>query len=194
MRYSSRIGRRSAALASAALLSVGLGTAMATQAHAAAAASVIIYDGYSQTVQRESAGTPVSCPTNQVLLGREHHGDENGSTTYYCGLIIIDGQLVQVGAPNWSGSQRESNSFFTAPGGEALVGRVHSGDENGYTRYATASLTVGGRPVDITSYRWTGGQTESSSYSRASDGEVMVGRSHYGDEKGQTTYEYAKVS
>ncbi|WP_237101868.1 hypothetical protein [Nonomuraea sp. MG754425] len=164
-----------------------------TQAAPAHAAEIIIIDGYTQTV-KESSGTPVTCPTNQVLLGRSHSGDENGSTTYYCGLILIDGQQVRVGAPTWSDSQRESNSFFAAPGDHVLVGRQHSGDENGSTRYATATMSAWGRTVELTSYRWSPGQKESSSYSKAGDYEVMTGRQHSGDENGQTSYQYARIS
>ncbi|SEC27772.1 hypothetical protein SAMN05428945_2482 [Streptomyces sp. 2224.1] len=190
----SRISRRALALASAGLLSVGLGTVAATEASAAPRADVVIIDGYTRTV-RESAGTPVECPAYQVLIGRAHSGDENGNTTYYCGFILIHDELVQVSGPTWSSSQRESGSFFSAPPpNKALSGRQHSGDENGQTRYATASLTWQGRNVHLTSYRWTAGQRESSSHSKAGPEEVMVGRQHNGDENGQTYYQYARVT
>ncbi|MET7338741.1 hypothetical protein [Nonomuraea sp. NPDC005650] len=80
-----------------------------------------------------------------------------------------------------------------APPNEALVGRQHTGDENGSTRYATASLSAWGRTVELTSYRWTPGQRESSSYSKAGDYEVMGGRQHSGDENGQTRHQYARI-
>lgn len=134
-----------------------------------------------------------TCPTDQVLLGRAHYGDENGTTTYYCGLILIDGQQVQVSAPTWSDSQRESNSAFAAPHNQALVGRLHTGDEHGSTRYATASMTLSGRTVNLSSYRWTLNQIESNSYSKAGVGEVMVGRQHSADENGPTSYQYATI-
>ncbi|MFF3955509.1 hypothetical protein ACFYY1_20075 [Streptomyces sp. NPDC001890] len=193
MIHFSRITKRSMALVGAALLSGGLAATTAPEASAAAASEVIIIDGYTQTV-KESSGVPVTCPTNQVLLGRSHSGDENGSTTYYCGLVLIDGQMARVGAPHWSDAQRESNSFFSAPSNEVLVGRQHSGDENGPTRYATASLSAWGRTVELTSYRWTPGQRESNSYSKAGEYEVMVGRQHSGDDNGQTSYQYARIA
>ncbi|MFE1553185.1 hypothetical protein [Streptomyces sp. NPDC058718] len=182
--------RRSLALVSTALLSAGLLTATATEAQAA---DVVVIDGYTRTV-RESAGTPVECPESQVLIGRSHSGDENGNTTYYCGFILIDGELVQVSGTTWSSSQRESASYFSAPPGTVLVGRQHSGDENGQTRYATASLTWQGQPVQLTGHRWTEAQRESSSHSKAGSSEVMVGREHSGDENGQTRYQYAGIS
>ncbi|MFB7504824.1 hypothetical protein [Streptomyces broussonetiae] len=192
MSHFSRMTRAALALASAALLSGGLATATAAEAHAAAT-EIIIIDGYTQTV-KESSGFPVLCPTNQVLLGRSHSGDENGNTTYYCGLILIDGQQVRVSPPTWSSSQRESNSFFAASANQVLVGRQHSGDENGPTKYATATMSAGGREVELTSHRWSPGQRESSSYSKSGDDEVMVGRQHSGDENGQTRYQYARIA
>lgn len=187
----SRATKRAMAVVGAGLLSGGLITLTATEANASTA-EIIIIDGYTQTV-KESSGTPVLCPTNQVLLGRSHSGDENGNTTYYCGLILIDGQQVRVGPPTWSASQRESNSFFSAPKDHVLVGRQHTGDENGSTKYATATMTAGGRTVELTSYRWTHGQKESHSHSKAGAYEVMVGRQHSGDENGSTHYQYARI-
>ncbi|MFF2852384.1 hypothetical protein ACFVT5_39690 [Streptomyces sp. NPDC058001] len=43
--------------------------------------------------------------------------------------------------PTWIDSQRESNSYFSAPPNEVLVGRQHSGDENGPTWYQYARIT-----------------------------------------------------
>ncbi|MFI6504679.1 hypothetical protein [Nonomuraea typhae] len=164
-----------------------------TEANAAQAADVVIIDGYTRTVN-ESAGTPVECPEYQVMLGRSHSGDENGNTTYYCGFILIDNEIVQVDGSTWTGSQRENDSLFTAPPSQAMVGRVHSGDENGPTRHANAKMTWEGREVALTSYRWTEGMRESNSYSKAGPGEIMVGRQHRGDENGTTWYRYAKVT
>lgn len=184
--------RRSLALASAALLTGGLASATAVEAQAASS-EIIIIDGYSQSV-KESAGTPVLCPTDQVLLGRAHSGDENGQTTYYCGIVIINGVLAKTSAPTWSNNMKESNSFFAAAPNHALVGRQHTGDENGNTRYATSSLTVNGKTVHLVSYRWSPPQKESSSYSKAGDLEIMTGRQHSGDENGPTSYQYARVT
>ncbi|MFF2192989.1 hypothetical protein [Streptomyces sp. NPDC058157] len=165
----------------------------AAEAHAVAAANIVIIDGYTKTV-KESAGTPVECPEYQVMLGRSHSGDENGNTTYYCGFILVNNEIVNVEGSTWTGSQRESDSLFTAPSDQAMVGRVHSGDENGQTRHANAAMTWEGRTVELTSYRWTEGMKESSSYSKAGPGEIMVGRQHKGDENGTTWYRYAKVT
>ncbi|WP_171162084.1 hypothetical protein [Streptomyces sp. I05A-00742] len=41
---------------------------------------------------------------------------------------------------------------------------------------------------------WSTPQRGSNSHFTAAPGQVLVGRSHYGDENGRTSYEYAKVS
>ncbi|GAA2669000.1 hypothetical protein LV78_004150 [Actinosynnema pretiosum] len=181
------------------LAAVGLLAAMPVTASAAetgssaqSSAQIVVIDAYTEKI-KESAGVAFTCPTNQVLIGRAHGGDENGTTTYYCALILIDAQIAAVSAPTWSGNQKESNSLFSAATDQVLVGRQHSGDENGQTRYATAQLSVGGRAVTLTGRRWTDPQKESSSNSRAGELEVMVGRQHSGDENGQTRYEYARL-
>ncbi|WOX19905.1 hypothetical protein [Streptomyces solicathayae] len=43
-------------------------------------------------------------------------------------------------------------------------------------------------------HHWTPGQRESNSYSNAGPSEAMVGRQHYGDENGQTNYQYATIA
>ncbi|MEU5869709.1 AAA family ATPase [Nonomuraea sp. NPDC047529] len=166
------------------------GIAQPSTAHAA---TIVIVHDYTEIV-RESASTGVTCPTDQVLLGRAHSGDENGLTAYYCGFILIEGELVTVGAPQWSESQKESDSSFTAPGDQVSVGRLHSGDENGRTRFAAATLTVGGRVVRLTSYRWTETQREPYSFFKADAYEVMVGRAHSGDENGPTRHQNARIA
>ncbi|RJQ81116.1 hypothetical protein [Amycolatopsis panacis] len=181
----SRIGGRALALACTALI----GGAAAAVAEPGAAHRIIIFDGTVQAV-RESSGAPFLCSVNQVLLGRSHNGDQNGGTTYYCGLVLVDGQQVTVSAPVWSTAQQESNSSFAAPADRVLVGQDSA---SGTTRYATATMSAWGRTVQLASYRWSPDQRESSSYSKGGDYEVMVGRQHSGDDHGQTRYQYAKV-
>ncbi|MFJ3231151.1 hypothetical protein [Streptomyces sp. NPDC086787] len=189
----SHLPSRALALVSAGLLA-GLATATGAEASPAPTADITIIDAYTETVQ-ESAGTAVLCPTNQVLVGRRHIGDSDGYTTYYCAFVLIGGQPAKVSSATWSDSQTESSSSFTAtPPYRVLVGQQHTGDATGSTRYAYATMRAWGQPVALTNYGWTPAQRESSSYSHAGTYEVMVGRSHYGDENGPTRYQYAAVS
>ncbi|MEU6415037.1 hypothetical protein [Microbispora sp. NPDC046933] len=169
-------------------------TAAVTVASPASAAAVTISvrQGYSETV-REWADA-FTCPTNQVLTGRSHYGDENAPTTYYCSWIFINGEQVQVHMGDWTSAQKESRSSYIAPLDQVLVGRWHQDDENGPTRYRTAALYWQGRQVRLTGAYWTGEYKESSHGTQAGYNRVMTGRSHTGDENGKTRYQYATVT
>jgi len=84
---------------------------------------------------KESNGTWFSCPSNQYMVGRQHSGDENGNSRYYCCNLTQGGlQIPVAGATcDWSSSVKESSSSFECP--SVMVGRRHSGDENGSTWY-----------------------------------------------------------
>lgn len=87
---------------------------------------------------KESRGTNYFCPANQVMVGRAHYGDENGSTYYYCCNLDDAGLplLVDSFTCAWSFGLRESDGFaYTCPWPKVLTGRVHYGDENGTTHY-----------------------------------------------------------
>lgn len=90
-----------------------------------------------------------TCPTNQVMLGRSHEGDENGDTRYRCGALYQgkpeDKKRVSVWPGTWSQAMKEADSEHRCPAGEVMVGRAHKGDENNDTRYLCAKLRA---PVD----------------------------------------------
>ncbi|WP_338703383.1 hypothetical protein V2W30_39245 [Streptomyces sp. Q6] len=190
-----RASSAAAGLTAVAAVLLALPPVSATAASAGPrAAQIEVVRSSNAYVVVESSGHPVVCPSNEVLLDRAHVGDENGWTIYRCGSVFIGGTRVQVSAPKWSAPQMESDSVFTAGAGEVLVGRSHEEDEQGPTRYATATMTVSGRPVQLASPgRRTEWQPESVSNFLAMPGEVMVGRQHEGDENGGTRHLYAKV-
>ncbi|MEV7009690.1 hypothetical protein [Streptosporangium sp. NPDC051022] len=164
----------------------------ASAASAAAAVTIKVERISSQTVLERA--DPFTCPANQVLTGRSHVGDENKRTTYYCSWIFINGEQVEVHSGDWSSSQMESKSSFTAPLNQVLVGRWHTGDENGMTRYRTAALYWQGRQVKLTGTNWSGDYKESNHIYQTGYNQVMTGRSHGGDENGKTRYQYATVT
>lgn len=190
----SKFRRGTTALAATGMLTAALGAGAVATAGPAAAAPVIKITWTTPTSVQESNSSNFNCPANNVMVGREHYGDENGTTTYHCARIVIDGELVTVTPGNWSSGLRESNSNFAAPENEAIVGRSHVGDENAFTSYRTGYLTWRNKEVSLTSARWTGALGESSHTSKAGTGEVMTGRQHYGDENGSTYYRYATVT
>ncbi|MFI5868220.1 hypothetical protein [Streptomyces sp. NPDC051546] len=87
-----------------------------------------------------------AAPANQVLIGRQHQGDENGNTRYLTGQlwVEVDGAKHQVTVinANWADGQRESNSSYLVPANQVLTGRRHIGDENGTTTYQHADLAL----------------------------------------------------
>ncbi|MFE9123641.1 hypothetical protein [Streptomyces sp. NPDC007172] len=90
---------------------------------------------------KESGGTRYVAPEGRVLVGRSHRGDETGTTrSYHAQVLDKWGQPLTVVHGTWSNSQKESSSSFEAPANQVLVGRWHTGDENGTTEYLTATL------------------------------------------------------
>ncbi|GAA2902798.1 hypothetical protein GCM10010517_68740 [Streptosporangium fragile] len=168
--------------------------AVISPAPAASAETVTIkvVPAYSET-QQESVSWFV-CPTNQVLTGRSHKGDENADTTYTCSWIFINDEQVKVSIGDWSLSQKESNSSYSSPPDQALVGRRHALDENGPTLYRSASLSWRGKTVRLIDPVWTGDLKESNHNYQTDTQRVLIGRAHSGDENGNTRYQHAYVT
>ncbi|MEU7004413.1 hypothetical protein [Nonomuraea sp. NPDC046570] len=161
-------------------------------AASAAAVTIRVVPAYSET-QKESASWFV-CPTNQVLTGRSHHGDENADTTYTCSWIFVNDEQVQVSIGDWSLRYKESNSSYSSPPNQALVGRQHIFDENGWTWYRSASLSWRGQTVRVIDPVWTGNLKESNHNYQTDTQRVLIGRAHSGDENGNTRYQHAYVT
>ncbi|MFF3441385.1 hypothetical protein [Streptosporangium sp. NPDC002721] len=179
-----------AALAAAALAVMTAATP--ASASSATAVTIRVERAYAEYVPEWN--TNFTCPTNQVLTGRSHVGDENAWTTYHCSWIFINDEQVQVHLGDWTPGQKESRSDYTAPLDQALVGRSHTGDENGTTRYRTATLYWQGQQVRLTGAAWTGSHKESNHTTNAGHNQVMTGRKHSGDENGKTWYQYSTVA
>ncbi|GGQ27228.1 hypothetical protein [Streptosporangium pseudovulgare] len=181
------------AMAAAALTALTVLPAVPAAAAATAEVTIRVERSYTETVQ-EWRGIPFTCPTNQVLTGRMHTGDENGPTTYYCSWILVNGEQAQVLLGDWNTGQKEKQSNFVAPPDQAIAGRWHTGDENGITKYRTAAIYWQGRQLRLTSPVTSSCAKESNCYSEAGAGRVMTGRSHTGDENGSTSYRYSLVT
>jgi hypothetical protein len=92
---------------------------------------------------KESTGTWFRAPTDRVLTGCEHTGDENGGTRYRTSAVYLDGELASVVDRSEGQKVKESESgWYEATKGRILTGRQHTGDENGLTVYETGSLTI----------------------------------------------------
>ncbi|MFJ3109009.1 hypothetical protein [Pseudomonas putida] len=85
-----------------------------------------------------------TCPTDSVMVGRGHKGDETGYTTYRCATLYKDTEAVEnkmiVVPGDWEKEVKESNSDFTCGLGKVMIGRAHKSDENGPTKYRCGQL------------------------------------------------------
>lgn len=131
------------------------------------------------------------CATNEMLIAREHKGDEVAPTTYYCGIARKNGD-VQVDAVTASAKMSESSgAAFKCADGQVMAGRGHEGDEHGNTWYycGTPKDTSDAALKVVHDTQWIeidredqGGKVQCPS------NKVMVGRQHMGDESGPTKY------
>ena len=98
---------------------------------------------WKQESGKNSGGeSSFTCPAAQVIVGREHEGDENGNTRYLCARVLVRGSIGAWGMQAWSDWVKESSSSFECPQNEVMIGREHKGDENGNTRYSCASIVM----------------------------------------------------
>ncbi|GAA3000432.1 hypothetical protein [Streptosporangium longisporum] len=185
--------KKKALSAAAAALTALAAMGVAAPAPASAAAVRVEVVGAHAGTVREWID-PFTCPTNTVLTGRAHYGDENAPTTYYCSFILIDGEQAQVHIGEWTSRKKENSSDYSAPDHHAVVGRWHEGDENGYTRYRHATVFWRGRQVLLADGDVTAGYRESNHTWQAGENKVMTGRLHRGDENGTTNYRFATVA
>jgi hypothetical protein len=96
-------------------------------------------------------------------------------------------------------SVKESNSTFECPPNMVMIGRKHSGDENGTTTYRSAPLVVDpntGVSLVVTigdTSEWKKAGKQSSLNFQAPAGYVITGRKHDGDENGETYFKISRV-
>lgn len=143
---------------------------------------------------RESDGTTSWCGANRVLVGREHLGDENGTTRYQCGVLRLGSAQLALGAPVTTDDITESSSSYSCPGDRVMVGRKHRGDENGQTNYACSAIWWDLESAPLSPKGMAGPYRESASRFECADGELMTSRKHQGDENGSTWYQCSDVT
>lgn len=93
----------------------------------------------------------------------------------------------------WSEAQNEETSDFSCEGDQILIGRKHTGDENGPTQYhcGTANPT---EPFKLTQREENTVDSEKDSYFLCPPNKVITGRKHTGDEEEPTTYRCAAIT
>ena len=141
------------------------------------------------------------CPIDHFIVARYHSGDERDDTYYACGAV----EGYHTRSSQWSPEFRESGLdpedtqvtknnkryiYFTCPPNTAMTARWHRGDENGNTKYECTDLfSYEGQRVIVEPGRWSDELQESSNtYEVCDPSQVMIGRAHKNDEKGETRY------
>ena len=173
---------------------------------------VVTPTGWQEWIQesgKNSGGiSSFVCPSNQVMIARQHKGDENGNTRYECAIATFDGTSVfpLSSESSWSGWMQESGknsggqSEYQCPISWVMLGREHKGDENGDTRYRCAPMQAGSDRIRLYPLAWSGPIQESGKDSGGTSSfvcdtdQVMIARRHAGDENGYTWYRCAGIA
>lgn len=143
---------------------------------------------------KESSNIAYTCPVNKIMVGHQHSGDENGKTRYQCATASINGTRLAINTNGWSNNYKESSHEYVCASDQVMIGRVHSGDENGATKYRCATIAWGRSPGIEAAKISSNTIRESSSSYTCPDNTVMVGRHHIGDENGNTWYQCADLT
>lgn len=107
------------------------------------------------TVEDVQWSSPVSesssnfnAPSNRVIVGRQHEGDENGDTQYATAVVKFNGQATFVEDIIMSDPIKESAGiWFKTDGVRVMTGRRHSGDENDNTTYYSGTIVTTEEPI-----------------------------------------------
>lgn len=160
--------------------------------------TIIVPNIRMQSESMNESKSSFLCPSNMVLTGRLHSGDENGSTVYeYASLkaisasgeVIADADITVQNVTWVEHGEESTGEGYDAPYGKVIVGRRHYGDENGGTAYAIGEVFYNGHPTFISNYHVSAPKKESDGVWFKTNGHnVITARHHYGDENGTTYY------
>ncbi|MFI6506733.1 hypothetical protein ACIBCT_03940 [Streptosporangium sp. NPDC050855] len=88
-----------------------------------------------------------------------------------------------------SSTLKQSNSKFTCPANEVLIGRAHRGDENGDTTFRCGRIFIDNVQVTVLKLDFWGTVKDENEHDyRAPENRAIVGIRHDGDENGDTVY------
>lgn len=166
----------------------------------------IVPDRRMQSESMKESKSSFLCPSNMVLTGRLHSGDENGATDYTFSSLTAkdvngtektDGITVEdLKWTEWH-TQSESPDFFVTTEmqdenrlSRIITGREHVSDENGMTRYQSGLLKYNGKLVRVVPYPNADMCIYESQGKTVYPKEnlVIIGIKHSGDENGITTF------
>lgn len=129
------------------------------------------------------------CPTNQVMTGRKHHGDEEEETFYKCGKVNQFGDLTTVKHKEYPPID-ENWSKFKCDKDTVMTGRKHEGDENDPTTYTCAELVDSwGNKIQVSNNAEMHGPYDEDAHEfQCPTNQAITGREHDHDENGDTRY------
>jgi hypothetical protein len=142
---------------------------------------------------QEESDSDFTCPANMVMTYRKHEGDENGQTTYGCARGWVQDIDFTTSPPNWGPLMQEAGSYYVCPTPQVMVGRKHTGDENGTTQYTCAYVLFQGAVGQWGEKTLSDAMSEADSTYNCPTDEIMIGRQHQGDENRKTTYHCASI-
>ena len=101
---------------------------------------------WSEEHKESDSANFFQAPNGSVITGRQHFGDENGNTRYQTGVVLFNGKQTTVLSASTllaNVSLKESGgTFFRSASRFILLGRTHSGDENGKTTYYQGYIRI----------------------------------------------------
>jgi hypothetical protein len=173
-------------------------------------------DGWSAGIKESNSS--YTCPSDEVMIGRSHFGDENATTYYRCTHLFVNSQLATYDSNDIieKGVKESSGSWVDCPDNAFYVGRKHNGDENGWTTYKCAPFHFGTNKNRVVKFNqntngWDNSTTFKESHHQFSCGSngkdqgdgsdhstpppvnvAMFSRKHSGDENGHTNYACTK--
>ncbi|MFI9595322.1 hypothetical protein [Nonomuraea sp. NPDC052265] len=103
----------------------------------------VLHENWAWNTRQQESNSYFLGSGNQVIVGRQHLGDENGDTRHKYGTLRWRGSELRLTSRYWTELMKESNHSTQAGPGQVMTGRRHNGDENGLTAYAYGTITVG---------------------------------------------------
>ena len=101
---------------------------------------------WSEEHKESDSASFFQAPSGRVITGRQHFGDENGNTRYQTGIVLFNGKqatVVQASSLLANISLKEAGgTFFRSASRFILIGRTHTGDENGKTIYYQGYIRI----------------------------------------------------
>lgn len=129
----------------------------------------------------------------EIVVGRKHQGDEQDPADVLCAPLTYKGETPDFYDREYP-ELTESGHEFVSPQTQFITGIELRGDENDPMRYTTTKIRS--KDGDILAYRPVGSWVKVDEHAhefRCPQGQALIARSHFGDEKKPTYYACGKI-